>query len=240
MGSLPPRPECCMEQHGPQKRVFLEFGLGERPFTPISARHTPACGTPKAHWRHPPHLNWIIVAEGDQPHVTAGGQARIGTPHRWTTIWHRRPAKWVVAHTQNESEAPRTSRRGRHAARFPQCIRHTQTPRVSDTAGSNIPHGWEPPSHISTNQWSWPTHLEARPSQPLMACCKAIGSGQKGSVRRGSVKNWTGFFPGFSPGRYVSGTSPVRHDITRSPTFCVLSTFSNRFFPGFNRVFSGF
>ena len=58
-------------------------------------------------------------------------------------------------------------------------------------------------------------------------------------------------FPGFSPGRYVSGTSPVRHDITRSPTFCVLSTFSNRFFrvltgffsglfPGFNRVLTGF
>ena len=46
-----------------------------------------------------------------------------------------------------------------------------------------------------------------------------------------------GFFPGFSPGRYVSSTSPVRHNITRSPTFCVLSTFSNRFFPGFNRVF---
>ena len=67
-----------------------------------------------------------------------------------------------------------------------------------------------------------------------------IGSGQKGSVRRGSVKNWTGFFPGFSPDRYVSGTSPVRHDITRSRRFCVLSTFSNRFFPGFNRVFSGF
>ena len=43
-------------------------------------------------------------------------------------------------------------------------------------------------------------------------------------------------FPGFSPGKYVSGTSPVRHDITRSPTFCVLSTFSNSFF----RVFSGF
>ena len=44
-------------------------------------------------------------------------------------------------------------------------------------------------------------------------------------------------FSGFSLGRYVSGTSPVRHDIARSPTFCVLSTFSNRFFPGFNRFF---
>ena len=38
----------------------------------------------------------------------------------------------------------------------------------------------------------------------------------------------------------MSGTSPVHHDTTRSPTFCVFSTFSNRFFPGFNQVFSGF
>ena len=84
------------------------------------------------------------------------------------------------------------------------------------------------------------------------ACCftrvrsQVFGSGQKGSVRRGSAKIEPGFFR-FSPGRYVSGTSPVCDDITRSPTFCVLSTFSNRFFfrvltgffPGFFRIFSG-
>ena len=43
-----------------------------------------------------------------------------------------------------------------------------------------------------------------------------IGSGQKGSMRRGPVKNWTSFLPAFSHGRYGCGTSSVRQDITKS------------------------
>ena len=64
-----------------------------------------------------------------------------------------------------------------------------------------------------------------------------IGTGQKGSVRRGPVKNRTVLSSGFFPGRYGRGTCSVRHDITKSPTFYVLSPFPNTFFPGFNRFF---
>ena len=64
-----------------------------------------------------------------------------------------------------------------------------------------------------------------------------FSSGQKGSLRRGSGKNWTGFFSGFFPWQvrewYVPG--PSRHH--QIPNFLRTPTFSNRFFPGFNRVF---
>ena len=36
----------------------------------------------------------------------------------------------------------------------------------------------------------------------------------------------------FPPGMHGRGTHSVRHDITKSPTFCVLSTFSIRILPG--------
>ena len=62
----------------------------------------------------------------------------------------------------------------------------------------------------------------------------SFGTGQKGSVRRGPVTNRTGFFRVFP----LAGAGVVRpRSVMTSPN--PLSTFSNRFFPGFDRVLTG-